>query len=260
MYKIPIKLLDLLILFAWAVGGYFYLVQSEADYLTLIIVSFGVPTLYLLLRNRKESLKVIVASLFLMPIGILVNYFAYTTGSWHAHDSIFNVRFLESFVYEDFLWGTLCFMYILSFYEYFIDVTPYEKRNTTKLAKRAFVYSGILVSALIAIILFHGGLFSVPYYYLVLGVFLSILPVFFIFKYPHLLKKLLEVNIFFFFIFFLQDLATLKLGIWSFPGDEFVGWVTIHGVSLPLEEFVFWICLGASSVVAMYEFFDDDLK
>ena len=59
---------------------------------------------------------------------------------------------------------------------------------------------------------------------------------------------------------FIYDIAALKLGWWTFPGTEFIGWISIAGVSFPIEEFIFWIILFALGVLSYYEYFDDDEK
>lgn len=132
--------------------------------------------------------------------------------------------------------------------------------NITKLSRKAFIWSLLLCATLIAFVIVNGGTFSVPYYYLIVGLLLIVLPVIVLFRYPYLLQRLLEINIFFFFVFLLHELAALQLGIWDFPANKFIGMVTIIGYTFPFEEFMFFICLSAPTIVAFYEFFADDRK
>jgi len=59
---------------------------------------------------------------------------------------------------------------------------------------------------------------------------------------------------------FTYELTALHLGLWSFPGEHFIGWVDILGYRFPFEEFFFFIVLASIAGLAYYEFFDDDQK
>lgn len=50
------------------------------------------------------------------------------------------------------------------------------------------------------------------------------------------------------------------LGQWTFPGDQFIGWVNMLGVRFPFEELLFWFMLAAIGILSYYEFFDDNRK
>lgn len=66
---------------------------------------------------------------------------------------------------------------------------------------------------------------------------------------------------YFFFFSLVYELTALTLGQWSFPAEnQFIGFVEFLGLRFPLEEFIFWIMLGTSATLVLYEFFNDDRK
>ena len=102
---------------------------------------------------------------------------------------------------------------------------------------------------------------DIPYFYLTAGIVLGIIPISIVlFEYPRLIAKFFKTAAYFFYLNFAYEITALKLGIWDFPGDQFIGWVTFFGMRFPFEEFFFWIILGAIAMLSYYEFFDDDRK
>jgi hypothetical protein len=73
------------------------------------------------------------------------------------------------------------------------------------------------------------------------------------------LYKLIKLAIFFFGLTLTIELVSLKTDLWIFPGQYF-GLINIFGLTFPLEEFIFWICLSAPAVIAYHEFSIDDEK
>jgi hypothetical protein len=63
----------------------------------------------------------------------------------------------------------------------------------------------------------------------------------------------------FFFINLLYELSSVYAGHWSFPG-EYIGQVTLFGIAFAFEEFLFWIILASTAMLAYYELFSDDMK
>ena len=104
-------------------------------------------------------------------------------------------------------------------------------------------------------------LLIIPYFYFVGGVVLVLIPVISVlFKFPNLIVKFSKMGAYFFYSSIIYEITALKLGLWDFPGDQFIGWVSIFGTVFPFEELFFWIILGVLSVLSYYEFFDDDRK
>lgn len=99
----------------------------------------------------------------------------------------------------------------------------------------------------------------IPYTYLWLG-FLAFIPLAYIsLKRPRLFPKFLEVVPFFAFLYLAFEIIALKLGLWSFSG-EYIGQVTLLGVSFPFEEFFFWIISSSAVAASYHELYLDDQR
>lgn len=255
------KRVDLFILAGWSLLSLWLCLYLIIPYWVTIILFFGIPSFYLSFRLPEEVVKIATFSLFLVPVGIIVNYYAHTSGSWTVLQSIFTDKFLNVFVYDDFLWGYLFYYYVLIFYEYFFEKDSIKFRKTQHLAWKMFYVFLCALFIFLAFVGFIKSNYHFPYFYLIFGlVFMIGVPALILFKYPRLIPKLLLLNLYFFFVFLFYEIAALKLGVWGFFGKEFIGWVSVLGYTFPLEEFIFWIVLGASSLVVLYEFFDDDRR
>jgi len=71
----------------------------------------------------------------------------------------------------------------------------------------------------------------------------------------------LKATAYFFYFNIIYELTALKLGWWYFPkNNQFLGEVTMLGLSFPVEELFFFIIFGAAAVLATFELFDEDHK
>jgi hypothetical protein len=146
------------------------------------------------------------------------------------------------------------------FYEHFLD-KHVKKENYTKNMKYFIVLTLILLGLFFSAFIANPAFLKIPYFYLVFGMILGLLPVIFVLlKFPILFSKFFKTTAYFFVLTFAYEITALKLGWWSFPGTEFIGWVSVLGTRFPLEELFFWIVLGGMIILAWYEFFDDDRK
>jgi len=146
------------------------------------------------------------------------------------------------------------------FYEYFVDKHATKRLWNPKL--KYLLTAGILIFIIFTLLFINSPkLLNIPYFYLWFGIVLTLLPfIFQWFEFPHVTKKFLLVGIFFFYLHFLYEITALKLGWWAFPGQEFIGQVSLLGVIFPIEEVVFWFILLALAILSFYEYFDDDEK
>jgi len=39
----------------------------------------------------------------------------------------------------------------------------------------------------------------------------------------------------------------------TYPGNNYVGWVNLFGITFPIEELLFWMLFYAASLVSYYE-------
>ena len=74
---------------------------------------------------------------------------------------------------------------------------------------------------------------------------------------PKFIKNMAETAIYFFFLYFIVEIFAVKLNYWIYPGDNYVGWISVFGTTFPFEELFFWMLFYAATLVAYYEIFVD---
>ena len=93
----------------------------------------------------------------------------------------------------------------------------------------------------------------VPYAYLVGGLFAAAITAFGIYRRPNLLDPSLRMSAFFSFVWFGAEIAALHTKAWTFTG-QYIGSVTVFGVSFPFEELFFWMFWYAPFLVVTYKY------
>jgi len=255
------KKIDLIILFFYFIIGAAFCYIFKINAFGSILVFFGLPSLYLTIRNPKYIKKSIIFSFILgVPMIILIDYIAHLTGQWIIPHSILPYRLFTYVSVEVIFWAILNVYSVVIFYEYFLN-----HRSTDKVWLPHMKYLLSFVSFLFVLFLifyyFLPNLLHIPYFYLMFGIFWIFIPLLIHFiLHPNFLGRFLEVAAYFFYVTFLYEIVALKVGWWDFPGKQFVGWIHIFNVKFPIEELVFWLLLFAMIVLAIYEYFDDDEK
>lgn len=237
-------------------------VYFQTSFLVSIILYFVLPSLYLTIRDPRFIKKIGIIILASIPFTVIIDYFATRDGSW-LDSTIFPFRVLNGFAFEDFIWVAAWFMYIISFYEYFIDQPRNAKdaplnRNFPKLL---IGWYGSLAIFAVLYLLVEKYLY-IPYFYLFFTFVLGIFPTALILiKRPKFIHKFFLISAYFFAINMLHEWSAFMAKQWVFPGTNFIGWITLKGgFSFPIEEFVLWMMLGAVYLISYYEFFVDDTK
>ena len=233
----------------------------KTNFLISTLLFFGLPSLYLSLRKLEiVPRSLIFTALFSIPLAIIIDYLAVMDKSWSVPTSLFSSRFLGVIPIEDFIWGFLYVFFIVMFYEYFLDFGKGEDR----LAKNIKYFTVILLSLLILFFLFlfiSPQLLHIEYFYLKAGIILALLPlVTFLSFFPKFWTKYLKIGIYFLGLSLLFELVGLQTNQWTFPGHNFISFIEIFGLRIPVEEFLFWIVLGVPWILSYYEFFADDKR
>ncbi len=250
--------ISLIILLPFAATGLSIL--FNANYLATTLLFFGLPAIYLSHRNKKAVKKTLIfASINGIALTVLIDYMAIINNAWYLPKTIFPFRFLGVIPLEDFLWGFGLIYLIVIFYEHFFDKTGKELIGK-RMGHSAVVLFFALVVFLIALVS-SPALLEFSYAYLWLGLLFILLPtIIFAFISYDLLARFLKASTYFFFLLLLLELTGLYLGLWTFPGPDFVGWVDFFGYKFPIEELFFFITITSIATLSCYEFFDDDGK
>lgn len=201
---------------------------------------------------RKSS---IVSLILVIPLVTIVNYLAHTDGSWYNF-SVIGIRIFDAYPIDDFIWGFFYFYYNIMVYEYF-----FERERILTLPKRfvRFEVIALLVSILFSLFIYVTGsrlVLEYSYLWLVLIIFLLLPALIFIFHRKIFIKAVLT-GIFFLPLTFLYEYVASVKGNWLFPGENFIGYVNVLGITFPFEELL-WLFMATPAIIAYYEFFADD--
>jgi hypothetical protein len=257
------KKLDLFVVIILQLLGILYAVLTRDLFIgrsLFFAMAFILPAVvYMGLREKKNWKKILFATLvFGLLYGLALSFFAEATGSWRTNDYIFNYRIFGLVAFEDILGQFLMALNIFVFYEHFVD---HEDWKMKKLSKYAALLGLLGLIFLLAIYTVKPNLYDIlPYPYMMIGSVAIIPTVFILISNPRMLKKLLPMSAYFFFLWFATMLFALTYDYWWYPGERFIGTVNILDITFPFEELFFWMLLYAPTIVAYYELTFDDNK
>ena len=233
----------------------------KANYFISIVLFFGIPSLILSFKNKKLIKKAALFALVLgFPTTLILDHMAHSAKAWFILQSVLPFRLFGTVTGESILWGFLIVYFIVMYYEYFLEHKLKDKLYAPNLKYLMMLFFGLFLLFL-TVLITNPALLYVDYFYLKAGLLLGLLPILSVlFQFPNLLTKFFKTGAYFFYLTFIMEITALKLGQWTFPGEQFLGWVTLFGVAFPFEELFFWMILGAIAILSYYEFFDDDRK
>lgn len=225
------------------------------NYLSSLFLMFGVPSLFLSFQNKEKVNKITKFSLMVsIPIAFIFELVSFGDQSWTVPQSIIPWRFFGFIPFEDLLWQFFTVYLIIMFYECFC-----RQKFQPLLFSRIKIMNVLLYSAMVIVMLIftlNSSLISPSYAFLWLGlIFFPIQIIIFLFRRPDLVRPLIKVQIFFFYIHTMFELIGIKWSHWLFPGEHYIGWVNILSMHFPLEEFIFVMCIGAMAACVYYEYF-----
>jgi len=251
---------DFVVFLAYPIIASFLLFQLNLNFIWSIVLFFALPSVHLSALLPKSIKKTLTASLALGATALVtVDLIAHLNEVWYV-PSIFPIRIFGLVPIEGLAWWTFLMYFTIMFYEYFFDAHRDRKILRPRM-KYAFLIMLTVVIAVVLFLLFAPQLLNISFFYAWFGIILALLPVIIeLVRRPLLIQKFLPTAAYFFLLAFIYEITALKLGYWSFPGDEAIGIINIFGVTFPFEEFFFWFILAAMAMLAYYEFFDDDEK
>lgn len=216
-------------------------------------------SLFLSMIDKKIWKRASLFSVIFLPLLIVFDYVMERTRGWHVDSMVEAYRIFGYASWENIIWSLAFVYFIVAFYEIFLHDHVHSKIYYPKI--RYFVlFVFVFVSSFLITLFADSALLSVSHFYLKIGLFAIVPPVLFmLWKTPSIWRKFLKIEVYFFILFFNYELVALNLNQWSFPEkNQFLGFITIRGLHIPYEEFVFWILLSAVAVVSYFEIFDDD--
>jgi len=220
------------------------------------IVFAALPVIYLGLRQKKNWKKIIVATLIFGGLfGFIFEFIAEFNLSYTVLSVVSPFKLFGVLPIDNIIGHMLMTMFTIVFYEHFID------REINKRISKNFLLALLPALCTIAFIIlafyFHPTIlkFGHPYFFMGLA---AIVPTILLgIIQPKYIRNMAETAIFFFCSYFIIEIFAVKLNYWIYPGDNYIGWVTVFNTSFPFEELFFWMLFYAATLVAYYEIFID---
>ncbi len=253
--------IDLALILLWPIIAAIISFLLKPNAFVSVLLFLALPSIYLAFRGKEYAKKAIIFSAIAsVPIMFIIDYIAHLTGMWIVPNTILPFKVFNFVTLEVILWAFFTFLFVIMFYEYFIDKHKTKKIWKPKMKYLTLVSLAIFITFL-SLFLSNRSLLNIPYWYLVFGLTLLLLPFLIqLLRFPKVTSKFFLAGAYFFFLHSVYEITALKLGWWSFPGTMFIGWVSILNVSFPLEEVLFWFILLTLAILSFFEFFEDDEK
>ena len=218
------------------------------------LLFFFIPAVFLIFRKTKKLKHIFLASIGGLSIGFILDFFTTLNKAWYVPSDQLAIpfRILGVVPVDDLIWFVGWVFFMTTFYEHFLDRSRIQR--TSAHVRYAIPFSVILLFALLVMYYFNPQFFVFRLAYLL--VCSSVLPffIFMLFHKPSLILSYLKLTLFFTPLFLVFELTALANHQWSFPG-YYIGHVELFGLTMPFEEFFFWIMISSSVVLSYYEFF-----
>jgi hypothetical protein len=248
--------LDIILLILFPIFSAVFSVVINANYLTSILLFFGLPAIWLSYRTPQMITRTLLyAAIFTIPFGIIVDYIVTIDYGWYVPKTLFPL-ILGVVPVEDIIFVLLLVYAIIMFFEHLIH------HGKHKILSNSMKYLILLITTIVIlfslILVTKPKFLELPYSYLWTGIIFIIIPfVIYILKFPRMISKFVIVGSYFFMTALIFELVALNLNQWTFPGNNFIGFISIFGYSFPIEELLFFMVFFSSGMLAWYEFYDD---
>lgn len=253
------KRIDIVVLVLLSVLTGFYISLTKNLFIGKVIFPSSLlaisSVLYMGWRQKKHWKKIGAGVLlFGVLCGFIFEFFQEFNGSYHIVSRIFPKIF--GVVPLDNIFGhALMTLFTLVFYEHFVNRKPTPRISQ----KISFAWIPLTSVAALIIIFFYvkPEWLVLKYSYFYLGMAAIVPPLFLAVTKSNLIRDMAMTAIFFFFLYFAGEIYAVKLNWWIYPGNNYIGQVTVAGVTYPFEELFFWMMFYAASLVSYYKIFID---
>ncbi len=254
------KRIDIMVLIFLLGIGSLYSYLTRDLYIGKAVFSGAVftilPALYLGYRDKKNWRKIIIATLiFGMLFGFFFELIQEFTRSYSVVSQVFP-KILGIVPIDNVLGHMMMTFLTLTFYEHFVDRK--KSRHISKRVIFALILAGAANVAALLLLRFMPAALITPYPYFFMGICAISFPIFLGMTRPIFIRDMAVSSIYFFFLYLIIEIFAVKLKWWIYPGNNYVGYVSILGISFPFEELFFWMMFYAASLISYYELFIDE--
>jgi len=250
---------DLLVLLTLPLIFAFICIYFRVNFLISIVALFVVPSLWLALKLRKRSTKILIFSLVAGILGtILVDPFATHNHVWMVK-SIYLINILGGIPIEQFLWSVSFIFLVTAFYEFFClkknSGSLFDKKLPILIVVFAILFTVFVSTNYLSVLVAY-----IKYIYFLGGMMIFGIPIIIVFyKIPAERSSIFYTAFYFIVLNSVYEFVAVSLCLWSFPGAaNYIFSFYFYGRLLPLEEILFFSILGSSGVLSYYLLFDND--
>ena len=211
------------------------------------------PLLYLAWRESLPWKKILFASLTLgLLLGAFFDLIQSFNAAWSTDVLVIPWKVFGVLPVDNLLGYFLMTALTISFYEYFFKT----ESHGFPIPNRYFKITAVVASITVLVFLlfaFWPQALNIPFAYLLGGLAATLATIYSVYRRPFLLDRCLRMSALFFVIWFVEEIVVLHTAGWSF-GGQYIGWVSVFGVSFPFEELFFWMFWYAPFLVVTYEY------
>lgn len=210
---------------------------------------------YLFFRTQGKNLKRLLSSVLIFGFifGFGFDFFENVNKAWEVHRLIFPSLLRIQPIDNILGYGMMTLLMVL-FYQRF-----FEKDSTDRLSSRVFpilILSLIVCVGLVTAYVLTPYVLSIPYAYAMGGLLPVIAVLFYGTRHLETVGEMSLVSSYFFFVWLVAEYVSVSTGGWVYPG-QYVGSLTLLGISFPLEELMFWMVWYGATTVVFYKAFID---
>ncbi len=221
-------------------------------YLISIFIFLIIPSIFASFAIPKKTKSAALFSLAFIGIPLVIDAWLIVNNVWLV-STIFPFKLIGLIPLEDIVFSFFSIYLIALLYEYILKSHKKERAGNPRswiLASVSFLF----IVFFLFFYFFHPEALLLQYaYFWVLCPLSLILLLVGAWKHPRLLSTFLFLGLCCFPFALLYEILALKFGMWSFPGNQYLGIMSLFGVRFPLEEFICFIVLFPMSIAALYE-------
>ncbi len=236
-------------------GGYiiaacFFIFLIKPYYFFSLLIVMAPPAFINFIWLKKTRIKIFLFSIvttliFAPPIELASRL----SNAWEVQ-SIFP-RLLGEISVENIIFAFINFLWVLSFYEYFINKE--KGGGISRNFKYLIVFYFLLAITIFSLYFVNPNFITFTYFQT--SIIVLIIPCIVIFSArSSLIKKVILPTIFFAIVFFIYEVVSLIIGSWWWPGDYLFP-LEIGGIIFPIDDIMFWYLLSTPALIGGYEIF-----
>lgn len=257
--NIATKKTDLLVLAVLGILAYCYCRLTLDMYIGRGLFGGAVFTLpaviYLGLRSSKPWRKIFVSTLL---FGGLLGFFFEFVQEFNQSYAVVNTVFpklLGVVPLDNVLGHMMMALLAFTFYEHFISKNKDDLPSSR--VKYAVALAVFMPAAVVALYYIDPSMLSFNYSYAYLGAVAILPPMIYAYRHPKLASELTLMIPYFFILYLVVEQVAVKHGWWVYPGQYYIGQVTLFEAVYPIEELLFWMLCYAAALISYYKIFID---